>query len=133
MQGWWYYYPVALAVKTSIPLLILAAWGAGICSRRFAAAAYRLPLAFALGIMLPAMAGSVDIGVRLILPIYIALAILAAIAVASSPAPWRCVLSTALLLWLMVAGIHCHPAYLSYFNAFAGRDPSKILVDSNLD
>ena len=30
-------------------------------------------------------------------------------------------------------GAVCHPDYLSYFNEFAGRDPSKILVDSNLD
>ena len=42
-------------------------------------------------------------------------------------------MAIALLLWLAIDGGVCHPDYLSYFNAFAGRDPSRILVDSNLD
>ena len=81
LKGWWYYFPVALAVKTPIALLILSLAGAYTCCRRFRLSAYRLPIAFLLGVLIPAMAGSVDIGVRHILPVYLSLSILAAIAV----------------------------------------------------
>lgn len=136
LKGWWYYFPVALAVKTPIAFLLLTALGIYSCCRRFSMAACRLPLAFSLGILLPAMASRVDIGVRLILPIYIGFSILAAAGLdrllrartrASQAA------AVVLLLWMAVAGAISHPDYLSYFNEFAGRDPARILVDSDLD
>ena len=150
LKGWWYYFPVALAVKTPIALLILSLAGAYTCCRRFRLSAYRLPIAFLLGVLIPAMAGSVDIGVRHILPVYLSLSILAAIAVgrpilaaaafqaakpAGKPAAGMIARPTvvALLLWLAIEGALHHPDYLSYFNEFASHDPSKILVDSNLD
>ena len=63
LTGWWYYFPVAL-VKTPIAFLVLLALGTYTCCRKFSIAACRLPLAFCLGILLPAMTGQVDIGVR---------------------------------------------------------------------
>ena len=77
-NGWWYYFPVALAVKTPIAFLILLALGVWVCVKRRAQVGVLLPLAFVLGILLPAMAGNVNIGVRHILPIYMGLSIIAA-------------------------------------------------------
>ncbi|MEI4861449.1 hypothetical protein Q8G41_28060, partial [Klebsiella pneumoniae] len=49
--GWWYYFPVALAVKTPLALLILTAVGIYLAWRNRATAAYLMPVAFALGIL----------------------------------------------------------------------------------
>lgn len=135
LNGWWYYFPVVLAVKTPIAFLILAAIGVYTCARNFAASPNRLLLAYCLGILLPAMAGHVDIGVRLILPIYIGLSILAALGFLrlARGRAWSLALAVLLLAWMAVAGAVRHPDYLSYFNEFAGREPANVLVDSDLD
>ena len=70
---------VVLAVKTRIAFLVLLALGTYACCTKFSKAACGLPLAFCLRILLPAMAGNVDIGVRHILPVYIGFSILAAV------------------------------------------------------
>jgi 4-amino-4-deoxy-L-arabinose transferase-like glycosyltransferase len=145
LTGWWYYFPVVLAVKTPLAFLVLAALGTYTCCRNLSIAACRLPLAFSLGVLLPAMIGHVDIGVRHILPVYIGLSILAAVGLdrllTTEPRPlgigirrraWQAA-AIILLLWMAVSGAVCHPDYLSYFNEFAGREPAGILVDSNLD
>jgi len=162
LKGWWYYFPVVLAVKTPIAFLLLLALGTYACFRKFPARACCLPLAFSLGILLPAMTSRVDIGVRLILPVYIGFSILAAVGLdrlargtephvteprphVTEPRPHvteprpsgsgflRQAAAIALLLWMAVPGAVCHPDYLSYFNEFAGREPARILVDSDLD
>ena len=79
-SGWWYYFPVVLAVKTPIAFLLLAIFGAVLCVRR-KQTVWALPVAFSLGILLPAMAGNINIGLRHILPIYAGLSIAAAVAV----------------------------------------------------
>jgi len=136
VKGWWYYFPVALAVKTPIAFLILLALGTYSCCRKFSLSACRLPLAFSLGILLPAMASRVDIGVRLILPVYIGFSILAAVGLdrlARAPSRVFGAAAIVLLLWMAISGAVCHPDYLSYFNEFAARNPAAILVDSDLD
>jgi hypothetical protein len=134
LKGWWYYFPVVLAVKTPIAFLISLALGCCTCIRKFAPAACRLPLAFSLGILIPAMIGHVDIGVRLILPVYIGFSIVAAVGLDRLlTGAARKAAAAVLLLWMAIAGAVCHPDYLSYFNEFAGREPARILVDSDLD
>ena len=123
LNGWWYYFPVVLAVKTPLAFLILAAIGC----------ANRLALAYCLGILIPAMAGHVDIGVRLILPVYIALSIMAAVALRRLLRGRAVAFAIPLLAWLVTTGVARHPDYLRYFNELAGPDPSKVLVDSDLD
>jgi hypothetical protein len=77
-RGWWYYFPIALALKTSLPLLILAVvglvravkdggWGK-------TAVLWLPPLLF----MLLAMTGRITIGYRHILPVVPFLIMLAA-------------------------------------------------------
>jgi len=135
--GWWYYFPVALAVKTPIVLLLLTAAGTCLIWKRRWRNAY-LPIALFLGILLPSMASHVNIGIRHILPVYLAFAILAAIAMVQllrwAGTRAAAALAVALpLLWMAVAGGRAHPNYLAYFNAFAGGKPEDILLDSNFD
>jgi hypothetical protein len=130
--GWWYYFPVALAVKTPIAFLLLLAPGVWLCVNRRARIGSLLPLAFALGILLPAMAGHVNIGVRHILPIYLGLSVVAAaglLRVAQSTAAG----ALALVLWMAISGALSHPDYIAYFNEFVGSEPERVLVDSDLD
>src|ERR1039457_5335663 len=75
--GWWYFFPVLVAVKT--PLGWLAAVGFGLAAwwGKRGQLAYWMPVAFAAGILLPGMTSHVNIGLRHILPIFSGLAILA--------------------------------------------------------
>jgi Dolichyl-phosphate-mannose-protein mannosyltransferase len=116
--GWWYYFPVALFFKTPIPFLLLAALGLRRCLE------LALLAAVILGI---AMTSSINIGVRHVLPIYAPLAICAAVAIRIR---W---LNIALVAWLAVGSAFAHPDSLAWFNAFAGREPYRILNDSNFD
>ena len=79
-HGWWYYFPAAFVLKTSPSLLILAALGAALLWIRrslFAVDnAYWLPGVGIVGVLLPSMVSSMNLGVRFILPVYPLLAIL---------------------------------------------------------
>jgi hypothetical protein len=131
-NGWWYYFPVALAVKTPIAFLLLLVPGVWMCVKRPTRVGPLLPLAFVLGILLPAMAGNVNIGVRHILPIYLGFSVIAAagLARAAQTSPLGALV---LVLWMAISGALSHPDYLAYFNEFAGSEPERILVDSDLD
>ncbi len=136
--GWWYYFPVALAVKTPIAFLIMLAIGVWVCLRERARPVYLFPLAFSLGILLPAMASRIDIGIRHIEPIYIGLSIIAALGLVqllqwSRTAAGCALTGGVLMLWMTVSVAAHHPDYLAYFNGFAGKNPQQILVDSNYD
>jgi MFS family permease len=138
MMGWWYYFPVALAVKTPIAFLILFALGTFVCLRERARPVYLLPLAFSLGILLPAMRSKVDIGIRHIEPIHIGFSIISAVGLRQL-LQWArtgvtSVLTAGVLVaWMVVSVALHHPDYLAYFNGLAGKSPENILVDSNYD
>lgn len=137
-QGWWYYFPVVLAFKTPIAFMILLALGTFVCLKKRASPSYLLPVAFSLGVLLPAMNGRVDIGVRHVEPIYLGFAVVAALGLkqllqSSRARAASAVTAVALVVWLAISvGIH-HPDYLAYVNGFAGKQPENILVDSNYD
>jgi len=127
-EGWWYYFPVVFFFKTPIPFLILAGWGA-VFARKHAAVA--------LAVLLVAMAGSINIGVRHILPMYAPLSIVAAVAVAriwsrSTSLFGRGAL-VALLVWLFGGVALGGRDMLPWFNELARPNPAAIAVDSNLD
>jgi hypothetical protein len=139
--GWWYFFPVALLVKSPIPLLLLALCGAGAMLaglRRPRGWQRATPFAVALCIVLATMPSSVNIGVRHVLPVFALLALCAGLGV---QVLWRArraaglgrVLATLLLIWHCVASVRAHPEYLAYFNELADDRPEQFLVDSDLD
>lgn len=129
-HGFWYYYPVVLAIKTPLAMLILVFAAAFVAARRRLDDA-GLPIAFSAGILLFALSSNINIGVRHVLPVYAGLAVACGAAMARS-SRWLA-LGGALLAWQVVAGIATHPDYLAYTNELAGSHPEKILVDSDLD
>ncbi|MGA2772856.1 MAG: glycosyltransferase family 39 protein [Bryobacteraceae bacterium] len=133
--GWWYFFPVALAVKTPLAFLLLVGLGAWLCWKKRRFAAHWLPWAFALGILAPAMTSPVNYGIRHVLPVYMGFSIVAALAVVrlARTGKWAGVAAGALVLWMAVSGAVRHPDYLAYFNELAGSEPEKVLVDSDLD
>lgn len=120
--GWWYYFPIALAVKTPIPVLLLAAIGVATARKREDIAM----VAIAAGILAIGMTSKADLGVRHILPIYVPLSILAARAT-------RNLWMAPLYAWLIIGSVLAHPDYLPWMNAFAGPHPEHVLLDSNFD
>jgi 4-amino-4-deoxy-L-arabinose transferase-like glycosyltransferase len=139
--GWWYYFPVAVGVKTPIPFLILALIGFGLLGHE----AWKNkdvhmlePAAVAAAVMVACVSSTVNIGVRHILPIYPFLAVLAGFAVLRL---WKMVrysiLTRVAALGLLASQLGssavAHPDYLAYFNPLAGAHPDRVLVDSDLD
>lgn len=138
MIGWWYYFPAVLFFKTPIAFLIFLAVGIFVCIRERRQIAYLLPVAFALGILLPAMRGRIDIGVRHIEPIYIGLSVIAALGIKELLLRSRMAIVfssivVALTAWMAISVAVRHPDYLSYVNEFAGKNPQYVLSDSNYD
>jgi hypothetical protein len=137
--GWWYFFPTVLSVKTPSGFLLLLGMGTWLCWRRRGKLAYWLPLAFVMGILMPAISSRVNIGVRHILPVYVGFSIVAAIAVVdllqrAPMRPWAGLVAAALVVWIVVSAAAQHPDYLAYFNEVSWlRPPESILVDSDLD
>jgi hypothetical protein len=135
MRGFWYFFPVALAVKTPIAILVAAGVGIVACLRTRRG---WTTIAFAAGVLAPAMAGHINIGVRHILPIYASFAMLGSAGLIELAHAVRLrIAATAaaglLLGWAVYTGLPQHPDYLAYFNEFAGSRPERILADSDLD
>ena len=140
--GWWYYFPVAFALKATIPFLLLslAALGWGVervlrgRDRRFLF--LLVPFAFYAA---ASMAGALNLGVRYFLPGYMFLFILGG---ALLERMWRAararragaVLAAALLAWVCVEAARAYPDHMSYMNQLAYAKPHWwYLSDSNVE
>jgi hypothetical protein len=124
--GWWYFFPVVLAVKTPIGLLMMAGagmWGLGTWQRKVTAL-------FPLAILAVCLPSQIDLGVRHILSVFPLLAILAGefgVRHLNSRIPVVVLALMSLeLLWT-------RPDYLAYFNQFVGSRPERVLAESDLD
>jgi len=139
--GWWYYFPVAFALKTSLPFLLLsvvaAGWSLYACvmgrDKRF------VPLLIGLGIYLVAsMNSNVNIGVRHIAPVFPFLFLLGG-ACLDWTLKWSRVrlargLVAILLGWMLVDCIRAYPDYLAFTNALTfGKPGWALLADSNVE
>ncbi|MEA2235751.1 MAG: hypothetical protein QOC81_475 [Thermoanaerobaculia bacterium] len=134
--GWWWYFPFAVALKTTIAALVLFLAGAWFALRD---RTLRGPFAewglAALLTIVVAMPTTLDVGIRYIVPFYVPFAIASAATVVAMLRASRptAAIAIALLVCHLGASALAHPDYFPYFNLFAGRDPSRYLVDSNID
>ena len=141
LDGWWYFFPVVLAVKLPIALMALIAVGA-VAKTPMRVAPERESWPFGIAIAIPAamlavaMSARINLGLRHILPMFPFLALIGAAGVmalarsTSRSVRWMLVVA---IVWLCGTSLAAHPDYLPYFNAFAGDEPENIVVDSDLD
>ncbi len=150
-HGWWYYFPIAFAVKTPMPTLILLAVSIILMARRNVNAENNLGwnilalAAFPLVYFASAMAQPFNIGYRHLLPILPFIFVFVAYQITtrtqtvrlSSRIAFHVLRFTvyALLVWNIIGTVSLFPHYLAYFNELAGGPDNgyKWLVDSNLD
>lgn len=135
MHGFWPYFLEAIALKTTLGLLLLAIAAAIIAVglRHRASGLYLwLPIA---AVVLAATAGGIDIGVRYVLPIYPLMAVAAGLVVAAlgSVVVMRRLAGGIALAALLLASLAGASHDLAYFNELAGAEPAAYLSDSNLD
>jgi 4-amino-4-deoxy-L-arabinose transferase-like glycosyltransferase len=137
-RGTWEYFPVALSIKTTLPLLVLALAGLlGFARPREATAALgvlRLAIAVFLG---AAIASRLNIGIRHVLPLYPLLLVCAGAAAAEALRRSRAVAVVAVVLlgWHAAASLRNHPDHIAYANEAWGG-PARLhryLGDSNAD
>ena len=135
--GWWYYFPVAFAVKTPLPTLILIGASFVFVYRR---GTWRSTLPLLIPVVIyfaVCLTSTFNIGYRHLLPILPCLFIftgqLALIDWKTSRLRTRSVL--AMVVWLTIGSVMIFPHYLTFCNELAGGPDNgyKILVDSNLD
>jgi hypothetical protein len=127
-SGFWYYFPTVLALKTPLGLLGLLAVSPWLVKRPVGPAA-----ALALGIVVPAMFGNIDIGVRHVLPVYVALAVICGCAAVGTHGRLAQIAVVVLIGWHVISGDLAHPDYLAYTNEITHGHPEDFLADSDLD
>ena len=140
LGGRWYFFPLALAVKTPMAFIPVALLGVVVSVQQ--AWKHRLwylaaPVACALAMLGSVMISKMAFGSRHILPIY---PLLSAVAGVGALTLWyldRRRIGRAIVgllgAWLLVASLRAHPDYLSDFNEIAAGRPEYFLVNSDLD
>jgi hypothetical protein len=142
ITGWWYYFPIAFALKTPLPILILLTIA---LARSIVKRSWRRDLIFLLPSLLlfiSLLFSTNNLGYRYLLPmlplvfVYIAdvLAISLSRRLAVSLSPLHLV-TLSLIAWQIFGALHIYPYYLTYFNEIAGdSDRGRYaLSDSNID
>jgi hypothetical protein len=145
--GWWYFYLVALAAKTPIPLLVTGPIGMVLLAREgwLARDGWRLAplLSFLTVLVFASVYSHINIGIRHVLVLYPFMALGGAHAVALT---WRALRGAVvrplaivgsaavvgLVGWQVLTLWKANPDYLPYFNE-AVAHPERVLVDSDLD
>ncbi len=128
--GWWYYFPVALAVKTTLPFLVLI--GVWAVHRRLWSQALYPALAAAVALAI-AMTSNINLGVRHVLVVYPLFAVMVAGLFTSSARQMVRVVAVFMLLCHLGESVASHPDYLAYFNETARGREDQFLLDSALD
>ncbi|MBV9743772.1 MAG: glycosyltransferase family 39 protein [Acidobacteriia bacterium] len=145
-QGWWYYFPVVFAVKSTITALIaiVLLLAGGVAGRK----RWRQIPFFWYGLLIPplvyfvlSMTSGIDIGVRHILPVYpflylgVAVLLSRAIKSQASGRRWARLAMVGLACLQIAECAWIAPDYLAFFNALVGGPGNgpRYLVDSNID
>jgi hypothetical protein len=134
VKGRWYYYPIALLIKTPVAMIIFF-----VLSLIFFRKIRNYNLFDELLLILPALffaymfiTSNWNIGLRHILPIYPPLFVFVSKLINYKKLQWLIVL---LSLWYVISSLLIFPHYLSYFNELVGGSDNghNYLIDSNLD
>ena len=137
-HGVWFYFPVAMLIKSTVPFLVLLAMSVWAIVRR------RLPAREVWFLALPpvlylavAMSAHMNIGMRHVLPMYAFLTVLeagAAVALAKHSRKWLCVV-IGLLAFQVFTSVRTYPDYIPYANELWGgpKETWHLLSDSNAD
>lgn len=143
--GWWYYFPVAFALKTTIPFLLASiggfVWGVYqvLARKRYVIIYVLLPGLFYLAL---AMTSHLNIGVRHLLPMFPSAAIVGAgfISAVVNVGLKRdkrlgVALAAITLVPSLVIAVLAFPNYLTYFSPLAGGSARgwQTLSDSNVE
>lgn len=133
----WYYEPAAFLLKTSLPVLVLAACGVIAAARGRKQILPALLVPVLLQFLLVSLVVEQKIGLRYLLPVYPFLFVVAGGAVRLLPGgrAWRTAALAALLAFHCGSSLAAAPHPLAYFNELIGRNRNgyRYLVDSNLD
>jgi len=134
VKGWWFYFPVAFAIKTPIPMLILLAASAYLSLRHRETGEYFLLVPMVL-LFVASMFSSIDIGYRNILPVLPLAFVYVSKVTKWIAARWAWLALILLCAWYVIGIVALSPHYLAYFNELVGGPGNgyKYLVDSNLD
>jgi hypothetical protein len=149
-QGWWYYFPVVFAVKSTVTalaacLLLCIAGGRDLLRRswRPVQSAFRSIPIFWIGLLFPplfyfgfSMNSGINLGMRHILPVYPFIYVAAAGALSMLRNRGLAFgLMAALGALQAVDAARIAPDYLAFFNALSGGPGNgpRYLVDSNID
>jgi 4-amino-4-deoxy-L-arabinose transferase-like glycosyltransferase len=145
LRGWWYYFPVAFALKTTIPFLLLSisalawAWYRVFHKREKQLLLLLLPFAVYTAFV---MMSPIDIGIRYYLPAFAFLfilggALLDSLLRRSGSKQKRMALTAVVfvaLSWMGWEAIRAYPNYMPYMNQLAsGRPHWWYLSDSNVE
>src|SRR5215510_8662972 len=132
-SGWWYFFPVVVAVKTPLAFLMLTVVGAVLILRRYRDISWQqcLTVIFPIAIFLVCMASRINLGVRHILSVYPMFSVLAGFGMTRLTSNLQrrvyVVAGSLLVAWAVADSIAVHPDYLAYFNQIGGRHPEAIL------
>ncbi|MCJ7738004.1 MAG: glycosyltransferase family 39 protein, partial [Anaerolineae bacterium] len=152
MGGWWWYFPLAWALKTPIPLMLVLLAGllAGpvyVTKRRIRGLRCLLPAMFAALYSVVAIIEGPNIGYRHLLPIQPIIVLLATLVgdalLTANPGiklgkrliPFAGPVLAALFCWYALGTLASTPNEIAYFNLLAGPAENKhrFLISSNLD
>ena len=135
--GWWYYFPVAFAVKATLPVLLCVVI-ASVCATRGFVDRWGeiILLGTTLVFVVITTIGAAQVGIRYILPVFPLLFVwVSRIAPYFMTSRWGVVVLGTLLAWHVWSGLSSFPNYIPYFNELAGGSEGgpEILDDSNID
>jgi hypothetical protein len=130
--GRWYYFLEAMALKMPagfVPAFVLALFVFVVSKRRRPWVALALVLCPS-ALLLSAMFGKLQIGIRHVLPVLPFLYLFVAMNLHRG---WRATALVGLMLLALIETARVHPDYIAFFNVLARGDGSRYLADSNLD
>ena len=137
-MGWWYYFPVAFAIKMPIPTLIIFALTLTLLIKNRKHDEFYLIIPAAV-LFAGFMLNKINIGFRHVLPVLPFLFILsgkvADFKITVCKRNISRMLCVALVVWLAVETLFIYPHFLAYFNEFVGgpKNGYNYLSDSNID